>query len=111
MFSRSFTSAELTLLEAALYFDKLVLLDPAGTSWETIWADHHACEAVMQLKCEGILQMVTPADVLVKHGGPPTDATHQNMHDQEFRIYGTSYDRALTENELKRSLKIKGEKK
>ena len=29
---------------AALYFDKLVILDPVGASWNTIGADHHSRE-------------------------------------------------------------------
>lgn len=47
----SFTNAQLPLLKvAALYFDKLVILDPIGTSWKIIGADHHADKLVRQLK-------------------------------------------------------------
>jgi hypothetical protein len=46
----SFTNAQLPLLKvAALYFDKLVLLDPVGASWDTVGADHVACDAVRLL--------------------------------------------------------------
>jgi hypothetical protein len=39
----SFTNAQLPLLKvAALYFDKLVILDPVGASWATIGADYPA---------------------------------------------------------------------
>jgi hypothetical protein len=39
----SFTNAQLPLLKvAALYFDKLVILDPVGASWDTVGADHLA---------------------------------------------------------------------
>lgn len=39
----SFTNAQLPLLKvAALYFDKLVILEPVGASWATIGVDHHA---------------------------------------------------------------------
>jgi len=48
---------------AALYFDKLHLLDPVRTSWATIGADHHAREAVKQPQDVGILQTVTTEDV------------------------------------------------
>jgi hypothetical protein len=42
----SFTSAQLTLLTvAALYFDKLCLLNPVGASWATVGVDHHTREA------------------------------------------------------------------
>ena len=37
----SFTNTQLPLLKvAALYFDKLVILDPAGASWATIAVDY-----------------------------------------------------------------------
>ena len=37
----SFTNAQLLLLKvAALYFDKLVILDPVGASWDTVGGDH-----------------------------------------------------------------------
>lgn len=43
----SFTNAQLPLLKvAALYFDKLVILDPVGASWDTVGADHLARDAV-----------------------------------------------------------------
>ena len=42
-----FTDAQLALLKvAALYLDKLVILDPAGASWVTIGAHPHAREPV-----------------------------------------------------------------
>ena len=56
----SFTNAQLPRLKGvALYFDKLVILDSVGASWATIGADHHAREAVKQLKDAGILQRAT----------------------------------------------------
>lgn len=58
----SFRNKQLPLLKvAALYFDKLVTLDPVGASRATISADSHAREAVKQLQDTGILQMVTLA--------------------------------------------------
>ena len=37
----SFTNAQLPLLKvAALYFHKLVILDPVGASWETVGPDY-----------------------------------------------------------------------
>ena len=45
----SFTNAQCPMLKvAALYFDKLVILDPVGASWATIGADHYALEAFRQ---------------------------------------------------------------
>jgi len=62
----SITNAQLPLLKvaAALYFGKLVILDPVGASWATIGADHHAREAVKLLQDAGILQTVTLAEAL-----------------------------------------------
>lgn len=80
-----FTNAQLPLLKmAALYFDKLVILDPVGASWVTIGADYPAREAIKLLKDAGILQTETPAHVLAKYARPITDAIRQEMHDGAF---------------------------
>jgi len=43
----SFTNAQLPLLKVAVvWFDKLVILDPVGASWDTIGADHIVRDAV-----------------------------------------------------------------
>jgi hypothetical protein len=48
----SLTNTQLPLLKAAaLYFDKLIILDPSGGSWATVGADHVARDAVLA-KCE-----------------------------------------------------------
>jgi len=80
----SFTDAQLPLL-AALYFDKMVIIDPVGTCWTTIDADFHAREAVKMLEDAGILQMVTPMDVLAEYAAPITNAICHDMHDRGFR--------------------------
>lgn len=47
----SFTNEQLSLPKvAALWSDKLVILDPVGASWATIGTDHHAREIVKQLQ-------------------------------------------------------------
>lgn len=52
----SFTNKPLPPLKVvALYFDKLDILDPVGTSWDTIGADY-GVEAVKQFHDEGILK-------------------------------------------------------
>lgn len=62
----SFTNAQLPLLKvAALWFDKLVLLDPAGASWDAVGAGHFARDAVWQRMNAGISAIVTPATVSV----------------------------------------------
>ena len=78
----SFTNAQLPLLKmAALWFDKLVIRDPVGASWDTIGADHIARDAVRQVKDAGILEIVTPATVLAKYERPIADAIRCHMSD------------------------------
>jgi hypothetical protein len=80
----SLTNVQLPLLKvAALYFDKLVLLDPVGASWDTIGTDHNARDAVRQLKDAGILEIVTPATVLAKYEKPIAHAIRRDMADRE----------------------------
>ncbi len=46
----SFTNAQLPLMKvAAMWFDKLIILDPVGASRDTIGADHIARDAVKLL--------------------------------------------------------------
>jgi hypothetical protein len=81
----SFTNAQLPLLKvAALWFDKLVILDPVGASWDTIGADHDARDAVRLLKYADILEVVTPAAVLAKYKSPIAEAIRQDLRDREF---------------------------
>lgn len=69
----SFTDAQLSLLKvAALYFDKLVLLNPVGASWDTVGMDHVTREAVRQLKDADLLEIVTLATVLAQYERRPT---------------------------------------
>ena len=70
--SASLTNAQLPLLKvAALYFHKLVLLDPVGASWDTVGGDHFARDAVRLLKHAGILEIVTPANGAGEVQRPP----------------------------------------
>ncbi|MCC6522886.1 MAG: hypothetical protein IT373_09515 [Polyangiaceae bacterium] len=81
----SFTSNQLPLLKvAALYFDKLTILDPVGASWATVGADDHLRKAVKLLESAGLLEVVSPADVLAKYADPIADAVRQDMGDKEF---------------------------
>src|SRR5262245_49914972 len=81
----SFTNEQLPLLKvAALYFDKLAILDPVGASWATIGADHVAREAITLLKDARLLEIVRPADVLAKYAGPINEAVRRDMADREF---------------------------
>lgn len=69
---------------AALWFEKLVLLDPVGASWDTVGVDHFARDAVRQLNEAGILEIVTPATVLAKWERPLAEAVRRDMEDREF---------------------------
>ncbi|RVM04161.1 hypothetical protein [Sinorhizobium meliloti] len=81
----SFTNAQLPLLKvAALYFDKLVLLDPIGASWDTVGADQTARNGLKLLKDAGILELVTPAAVLAKHEESIAAAIRRDMADHDF---------------------------
>lgn len=81
----SFTNKQLPLLKvAALWFDKLVILDPVGASWDTIGADDIARDAVRKLKDAGILEIVTPATVLAKYEAPITEAIRRDMSNEKF---------------------------
>jgi hypothetical protein len=81
----SLTSKQLALMKvAALYFDKLYLLDPVGASWDTVGADHEARQAIKMLSAENILETVTPADVLAKYARSLTETIRQDMGDREF---------------------------
>jgi hypothetical protein len=81
----SLTNAQLPLLKVAvLYFDKLVILDPVGASWNSIGADHFARDAVKLLADEQILKVVTPGEVLAKYGAAMAAAIRRDMADHEF---------------------------
>lgn len=81
----SFTYAQLPLLKvAALYSDKLTLLDPVGASWDTVGADSIARDAVRQLEDAGILEIVTPATVLAQYAAPIAAAIRRDLSDRKF---------------------------
>lgn len=81
----SFTNEQLPLLKvAALWFDKLVILDPVDASWDTIGADHVARDAVRLLEDARILEIVTPATVLARYERPIAEAIRRDMSDAEF---------------------------
>lgn len=81
----SFTNAQLPLLKVtALWFDRLVILDPVCASWDTIGADTVARDAVRQLRDARILEIVTPAAVLAKYEAPIAEAIRRDMGDHEF---------------------------
>jgi hypothetical protein len=81
----SFTNAQLPLLKAAaLYFDKLIILDPVDASWDTIGAEFYVRDAVQMLKEAGILKIVTPSEILKKFEDSLYEAIRSDMSNAEF---------------------------
>jgi hypothetical protein len=69
--SSFFADAQLPQVEiATVWFDRLVLLDPVGASWDTIGAEHVARDAVKLLTGAGILEIVRPAAMLSVFAAP-----------------------------------------
>jgi hypothetical protein len=89
------TNEQLPLLKvAALYFDRFVVLDPVEASWDTVGADHVARDAVRLLRDAGILEVVTPADVLATYEKQIVDAIRYDLADGEFRGVCDAHSRA-----------------
>lgn len=81
----SLTDQQLPLFKvAALYFDKLIVLDPAGASRGTVGADDVARRGITLLKDAGILEVVAPGDALADYGDALTRAVRRDMADREF---------------------------
>src|SRR4051812_40949894 len=81
----TFFDAQLPLLKvAALYFDKLALLDPRSASWDRIGADPKALTEVSLLEQHGLLDRVHPSEVLERYEEPFTDAVREDLRDPEF---------------------------
>ena len=81
----SFIEEQLPLLKvAALYFDKLYILDPQGASWDSIGIDDTTLKAINSLKDVGILEIVTPSAVLATYEKAITEAILQDMQNLEF---------------------------
>ena len=81
----SFTDAQLPLLKvAALWFDKLFILDPGGASWDTIDAEQHVYNALRTLNEAGILEIITPSTVLAQYEKHIAEAIRRDMSDPEF---------------------------
>jgi hypothetical protein len=80
----SFGEQQSPLLKAAaLYFDKLYMLDPFKASWDAMGAGWQAHDLQL-LEQEGILVRVTPEEVLRDHEPAIVDAIRADLEDQEF---------------------------
>lgn len=79
------TDAQLPLLKAtALYFDKLLVLDPESASWGTIGADAAASEAMIRLEAEGLFEKVAPETVLASYADALLASVAADCRDPEF---------------------------
>ena len=77
--------AQLPLLKtAALYFDKLGLLDPRDATWNRVGPDPGALDEVLLLERHGLLERVRPPDVLEHYGPAFRQAVHEDINDSEF---------------------------
>jgi hypothetical protein len=77
--------AQLPLMKtAALYFDSLVMLDPRDATWDRIGPDPGALDEVLLLERHGILERVSPTDVLEQYSSEFVVAVHEDIRDPEF---------------------------
>jgi hypothetical protein len=80
----SFTDAQAPLLKvAALYFDKIYLLDPTQASWATIGAGS-VSKDVQLLQSAGILEIINPAEVLKDYEKEIHEAIRLDLQNPEF---------------------------
>jgi hypothetical protein len=69
---------------AAVLFDKLVILDPLGTSLHSTAVDPGVSQALQLLQREGILKIVDPAGVLQTFDGPMAAVIRADLADPAF---------------------------
>jgi len=73
----------LLLKAAALYFDKLYILDPLKASWATIGPGEREADLKL-LESEGILERIAPEDVLLFNEKIISDTIEADLADAEF---------------------------
>src|SRR5258708_1614510 len=72
--------AQLPLLKtAALYFDKLVLLDPRDATWDRVGPDPGALDEVLLLERHGLLERVSPTAVFKDYSEAFTQAVREDI--------------------------------
>ncbi|WP_238354397.1 hypothetical protein [Fulvivirga marina] len=81
----NFGKEQLQLLKvAALYFDKLYILDPSKANWSGIGQPDYERD-VRTLESEGIIERISPEDVLHKYENLIQYSIEQDLKDQGFR--------------------------
>jgi len=79
------TDAQVPLLKiAALYFDKLVLLDPREATWNQIGPDPGALDEVLLLERHGLLERIGPQKVLRDYSPAFEESALEDMRDPGF---------------------------
>jgi hypothetical protein len=77
--------AQLPLLKtAALYFDKLFLLDPRDATWDLVGPDPRALDEVLVLERHGLLERVSPTTVFENYSSAFAQAVREDVRDPEF---------------------------
>lgn len=77
--------AQLPLLKiAALYFDKLILLDPRDATWHRVGPDPGALDEVLLLERHGLLERVSPTAVFEDYSSAFAQAVREDIRDPEF---------------------------
>lgn len=80
----SFTDEQAPLLKsAALYFDRLTILDPVKASWDSIGPGPVVAELKL-LEAEGILERIAPEDVLGRFDAAIAAAIQADLADPDF---------------------------
>ena len=88
------TDKQLPLLKvAALYFDRFWLLDPDGASWNTIGADDDVRDGLRLLGPSGIVDVISPTDVLAKYERELSEAVRGDLADPAFLELCSSHAR------------------
>lgn len=76
---------QMSMLKAvALYFDKLFVLDPMKSSWARVGLGEYEHE-IQLLESEGILQRVSPEEVMHQYEQVIASAIHDDLNDAEYR--------------------------
>lgn len=93
----SLREKQLPLLKtAALYFDKLYVLDPVGASLGRIGVEEHVLPELATLRVLGLVEPINPAAVLASHGNKIVEGVQADCSDPFFLQLCAQSGRAQT---------------
>jgi hypothetical protein len=79
------SDSQLPLMKTvALYFDKLVLLDPQAATWDRVGPEPGALDEALVLERHGVLQRLSPMSVFEDYSSAFTQAVRDDIQDPEF---------------------------